>query len=83
MEFRVPPLFYFGSEIKIEAKMFFCLEANKMHDLACFALQQNSNNLKQKRTGKKQNEAKKSMRNEKQPKNCLTKKKSGAKTNRK
>jgi hypothetical protein len=50
------------------------LGSEKRHDFACFASKRNSKNLKRKRTGKKQNEAKKIERNENELKNCFTKK---------
>jgi hypothetical protein len=42
------------------------LEAEKRHDFAYFASKRNRKNLKQKRTGYKRKEAKKSKQNEKE-----------------
>jgi hypothetical protein len=49
----------FGSNNRNRSDNCALLGSEKRHDLACFALKRNSKNLKQKRMGDKQNEAKK------------------------
>jgi hypothetical protein len=46
MEFRVRPRFHYESEIKIEAKILFCLEANRMHYLVCNVAKQQKSEAK-------------------------------------
>ncbi len=70
LQLRVWRRFRFRREKRNQSENLVVLGSKKMYIFVFFALMWTSKNMKQKRTGYKQNKAKQSKRNEKEPKNC-------------